>query len=191
MGCYGLFIVETVSLLWNIYYKLSIMDRVFNRIFSRTPSKFVKTSLFQNLNTLYPSEISQFVLGSSLSLSISCWPPSISRIKRFSKQTKSTMYLPIVCCLLKLNPASWLRRRCRHNRFSASVRLFLRFLERLTRSFTCAQPKDSAFNPLPHQGGGNKRLTALTQPFYLNFIFLMVTWPFLKLNFKELVSNYS
>jgi hypothetical protein len=59
---------------------------------SSTPSKFCKTSLFQNLKTLNPWLRSHSSLKKSLSFSSSaCWPPSTSITRRFSKVTKSTM----------------------------------------------------------------------------------------------------
>ena len=57
------------------------------------------------------------------------------------------------CCLLTLNPSICFLRRCSHNRFSASVCLFLRFLERTTRLFIFIQPpRCSALSPPPERG---------------------------------------
>ncbi len=45
----------------------------------------------------------------------------------FSKQTKSTMYFPMGCCLLNLSPLKCFALKCLHIRRSVSVARFLRF----------------------------------------------------------------
>jgi len=119
-------------------------------ITSTTPAKFCNTSLFQNLNILNPSEISQRSLSESLSFSIACCPPSTSMIIFLEKQTKSTIYLPTGCCRRNLQPSNCFPFKCRHNNLSASVPLCLRFLARLTRPW--AKLSHPHPNPPPSRG---------------------------------------
>ena len=93
------------------------------QITSMTPSRFPRTSLFQNLSTAYPSPCSRASLLRSSALS-ACWPPSTSMISFFSRQTKSTMYTPIGCCRLNFSPDSPFDLRCLQRAFSASVWFF-------------------------------------------------------------------
>jgi len=94
----------------------------------KIPFKFSKTSLFQNLNTLNPSSLSQASLCLSLSFNKVCWPPSTSITILFSKFTKSTIYAPIGCCRRNLKPSNCLFLKFCHNKFSALVDFFLKFL---------------------------------------------------------------
>jgi hypothetical protein len=76
---------------------------------SSTPSKFCKTSLFQNRKTLNPWLRSHASRRISLSFSSSaCCPPSTSISRRLSKATKSTMYSPMGACLLNFMPEKFL-----------------------------------------------------------------------------------
>jgi len=124
-----------------------------------TPSVFFSTSLFQNLSTLYPFFCSHSSRISSLLL-CKCSPPSISMASFFSKQTKSTMYFPIGCCLRNFTP-NCLLLTLYYILFSASVIFLLSLFARilfLGFSFICVSDCliPPSFYP-PPQGGRNWR----------------------------------
>jgi len=81
---------------------------------------FFNTSLFQNLSARNPSPSSHRVRRRSASLS-ACWPPSTSKMRRLSKDTKSTMYGPIGACRLIFIPLNRSPRSRYQSPRSASV----------------------------------------------------------------------
>lgn len=93
----------------------------------------------------------------SLSRFSTCWLPSNSTISFLSKDTKSTMYSPIGCCLRNFVSFNCFDLRCRHNNFSASVELTLRFFANCVKiGFALNQSFFTLTLTLPIQGEGIK-----------------------------------
>ena len=111
----------------------------------------VRTSLFQNLRMRKPWPSSQESRILSFLLWTACCPPSSSSMILFSRQMKSTIYVPTGCCRLNFRLFILFARRCFHRRCSASVDLFLRSLARWRLILVIPLSLT-----LPRKGGGDK-----------------------------------
>jgi hypothetical protein len=86
-----------------------------------TPSRLVKTSAFQNLNTTKPTASSSRVRLSSASTVSECCPPSNSMMSFASWLAKSAMYPSSGTCLRNLKPSNCRLRSFDQRIDSASV----------------------------------------------------------------------
>lgn len=91
------------------------------RMVSKTPSKFVNTSAFQNLSTRKPTDSRAFVRFSSASIRSACCPPSNSIASLASRLAKSATYPSRGTCRRNLRPAIWRLRSLDQRMASASV----------------------------------------------------------------------
>ncbi len=120
-----------------------------------TPSGLSRISLFQKRTVLKPfvcNHCDRFVSYCCWSI---CCPPSNSMISFSSRQIKSTMYLPMGCCLRKRKPCNWRLRILAHSIRSTSVILLRRWRELffIIGEIRCILPP-SRPSPLKGEGVG-------------------------------------